>query len=85
MTEGRWWRSSLAAGTESSPPGARPTSTSDLVLNACCVVCPSPLARLVVAPTLAKASASGSGLRVDHPCRENRGLPVASRATGPSE
>jgi len=51
--------SSLAAGAE-SPPGARPTSTSDLDLSVCGVVCPSPMAKLVVAPTLAVSGPSWS-------------------------
>jgi len=41
--------SSLASGAE-SPPNARHMSTSDLTL-VCVVVCPIPMARLVVAPT----------------------------------
>ena len=57
---------SLAAGAE-SPPRLRPKSGSDLDPSVVCVVCPSPIARLVVAPTLAAATTSRTGGLLEAP------------------
>ena len=54
------WGQLTDVGAESRP-GARPTSTSDLDPSVCGVVCPSPMARLVDAPTIAAAPTARSG------------------------
>jgi len=59
-------RSSLAAGAE-SPPGARPTSTYGLDLSVCGVDCPSPMAKLVAAPTSVAAPTARSRRLVEVP------------------
>jgi len=57
---------SLAAGAE-SPPMLCLMSDSDLDSSVVCVVCPSPMARLVVAPTLAATPTARSGRLVRAP------------------
>jgi len=58
--------SSLATGAE-LPPTWRPKSDSNLDPSLWFVVCPSPVVRLVIAPTLAAAHTARSGRLVETP------------------